>query len=170
MKIIAVSDSHGSESELISIVRKHRSAEVVIFCGDGNHDIDTVRMRFPEKMVYAVKGNCDWYCSYPNVEELDLCGKHILITHGHVFGVKNGYYTISIFGRSRKADIVVFGHTHKQVSAVDGNMLLVNPGSVADKGCYSIITIDEKSGEIRVDEYPHSEYGPVILRQQKSTH
>lgn len=163
MKIIAVSDSHGSTSELADIIKKHRRAEVVLFCGDGHSDLAAVRASFPDKMFYAVKGNCDWYCDFPLVEEVTLCGKKILLTHGHMHGVKEGYYRICAFGHSQNADIVVFGHTHKQLTTVDGNMLLMNPGSVGYRGSYSIIEINEKTGRITVTEYPNSEFGPVVL-------
>lgn len=163
MKILVVSDSHGDESSFENAIKKHRSAEVVIFCGDGHRDFQTMRLLHPDKAFIGVAGNCDWYCDLPFVQETELCGKKILITHGHMHGVKDGYERIASFGRSNQADIVLFGHTHKQLATVEGGMLLLNPGSIGYRGNYSIIEINEKTGRIKATEYPDEDFGPIII-------
>lgn len=155
MKFIVTSDSHGEFMAMRDIILKHNNADVIIFCGDGSKDIDEIRYTFPEKMVISVRGNCDWYCDNPDVQEITLCGRKIFITHGHIFGVKQGYQRIIQRGQSINADIVLFGHTHQQFSSFEGNMLLLNPGSIGHKQ-YSTIEIDENSGKIKVTEYPYN--------------
>lgn len=162
MKIIVISDSHGNYNVLKDIILSHSDAEVILFCGDGNRDIDEVRRVFPEKMFISVKGNCDWYCNNPDVQEITLCGKKIFITHGHIFGVKQGYSRIINHGHSINADIVVFGHTHNQFSSVEGGMLLVNPGSAKYYKQYSIIEIDD-NGKIKLTEYPKHMLGSMEI-------
>ena len=61
MKIIVVSDSHGNVDELSRIVLMNGSADIVVFCGDGYRDIQSVRGMYPDKMYVTVKGNNDWY-------------------------------------------------------------------------------------------------------------
>lgn len=163
MKIIVFSDSHGDLTEMRAALKKHRHADVVAFCGDGCSDIQRIRMEFPDKQYYAVCGNCDWYCNEPNIQEFQLVGKNFFVTHGHLFGVKQGYDRIINLGRQNGFDIILFGHTHKQLTSVEGGILLVNPGSIGYGGCYTIIEINEDTGKIKATEYPHDEYGPVIL-------
>lgn len=163
MKIIALSDSHGDEASLHEIIKKHRSADLIIFCGDGCSDINRMKMLFRDKPFLCVKGNCDWYCDFPLIQDIELGGKKILVTHGHMFGVKDGTSRIVDMGHQNNADILIFGHTHKQLTSVEGNMMLINPGSVGYKGTYTIIEINEQTGKIKATEYPHDDYGPVVL-------
>ncbi len=163
MKILALSDSHGDEASLHEVIKKHRSADLVVFCGDGCSDINRMRTIFHNIPFLCVKGNCDWYCDFPFIQNIELGGKEILVTHGHMFGVKEGYSRIINLGRENNADIVIFGHTHKQFTSVEGRMLLVNPGSIGYRGNYTIIEINETTGKIKATEYPDDDYGPVIL-------
>ena len=67
------------------------------------------------------------------------------------------------FGQQEKADIVLFGHTHHQLTTAESRMLIMNPGSVGFGGQYGLIDIDEKTGKITALEYPDSQYGPVVI-------
>ena len=163
MKFLVFSDSHGDMAAMSSVMRKHRSAEVVMFCGDGCNDLAKLRMDHPDKAFFAVSGNCDWYCSEPNIQEFEVAGKIIFMTHGHLFGVKQGTDRIISLARQNGYDIVLFGHTHKQLTSVEGGMLLVNPGAVGYSDSYTIIDIDEITGKIKAVEYPDNDFGPVII-------
>ena len=163
MKIIAMSDSHGETAAMHEIVQKHRTADLIAFCGDGSSDIAAIRSMFPDKAVLAVRGNCDWYCDLPYYQEIELCGKKIMITHGHLLGVMQGYQRIIDYGHSNGIDIMIFGHTHKQMTSVEGRMLLVNPGSVGYSRKYTLIEIDDQTGKMTATEYPDNMYGPTII-------
>ncbi|MDD6490147.1 MAG: YfcE family phosphodiesterase [Clostridia bacterium] len=163
MKILVLSDSHEKTTQLETIIRLNSAAEVVVFCGDGNGDIEDMRHIYPEKMFISVRGNCDWCCNVPDREEITLCGKKIFITHGHLYGVKQGLSRITEYGHSINADIVLFGHTHQQIVTVDGSMLLMNPGSLGFNAEYGIIDIDD-SGKITAQEYPPYPLGKAVIQ------
>ncbi len=163
MRIIVFSDSHGDPSGMRSALRKHRHTDIVAFCGDGCKDIAEIRAAFPDKEYFSVCGNCDWYCSEPNIQEFEVAGKKIFMTHGHLFGVKQGTDRIISLARQNGYDIVLFGHTHKQLTSVEGGILLVNPGAVGYSDSYTIIDIDEITGKIKAVEYPDNDFGPVII-------
>ncbi len=163
MRIIVFSDSHGDPSGMKSALKKHRHVDVVAFCGDGCNDLEEIRNSFRDKEYFAVCGNCDWYCSEPNIQEFEIAGKVIFMTHGHLFGVKQGTDRITDLARQNGYDIVLFGHTHKQLTSVEGGILLVNPGSVGYSDRYTIIDIDEDTGKIKAVEYPDDDFGPVII-------
>lgn len=163
MKILVFSDSHGDVESMKDALKKHRSAEVILFCGDGCRDVSAAMSGYNDKAFYSVCGNNDWYCNSPNYLTLELAGKKVFMTHGHLFGVKLGTERIVNLGRQNGADIVLFGHTHKQLTTVESGMLILNPGSIGFTGNYSIIEIDEKTGKIKAVEYPNDKFGPVIL-------
>lgn len=165
MIILVFSDSHGSASEMNRIIRRNKSANVIAFCGDGHGDIEKLQAQYPEKQFYCVKGNCDWYCDFPSLLTVTLCGKKFVITHGHCQYVKQGTDHLVSLGRQENADIILFGHTHSQLTTVEDGILLVNPGSVGYHSEYTTIEIDEKTGRITVREFPDEQYGPVIINK-----
>lgn len=164
MKILVFSDSHGHSQAMSSAIRRHKSAEVIVFCGDGHRDIAELQERMPDKMFLRVKGNCDWYCEDPLMMTFTLCDKKLLITHGHAQYVKEGLSRLIALGHQEKADILLFGHTHRQLTTADGNMLVMNPGSIGFDETYGMIEIDETTGKITANEYPDSQFGPVVIR------
>lgn len=164
MKILVFSDSHGNYYDMKRAINRHKNAEVIFFCGDGHNDIQTMQAEFPNRQFYSVKGNCDWYCDFPMLLTVTLCGKKILVTHGHAHAVKEGLYRLASLGHQENADIVLFGHTHHQLTTADGKMLIMNPGSIGFDETYGLIDIDEKTGTITAVEYPNSEFGPVVIK------
>ena len=164
MKIIAFSDSHGDHFNMEKALRKHSDAEAVIFCGDGHNDINDVMKHHPDKTFYCVKGNCDWCCQFANLVTFTIAGKKILVTHGHVQRVKESLMQLTYLGEQEKADIVVFGHTHQQLTVFESNIILINPGSVGNAGQYTTIEINEATGETTVKEFPHSKFGIFTIK------
>jgi len=163
LKIIAFSDSHSDHFDMEKALKKHSNANAVIFCGDGHGDITDVQKHHPDKTFYCVKGNCDWCCPFPNLLTVTLAGKKFLVTHGHIQRVKESLMQLTYLGQQEKADIVVFGHTHQQLTVLESNMILVNPGSVGYAGQYSTIEIDEKTGSVTVKEFPPNKYGTFTV-------
>ena len=57
--------------------------------------------------------------------------KKIFITHGDLYGVKDGMTNIYYKGKEVEADIVLFGHSHiHQITEYD-NIIFMNPGSIS---------------------------------------
>ena len=163
MKLLVFSDAHGNETPMFHAVRRHKEATHIFFCGDGHADFENLRLRFQDKTFYAVRGNCDWCCDHPMLMTVTLAGKKILMTHGHAQMVKGGLDHLTALGHSEQADIVLFGHTHRQLTTADSRMLICNPGSIGFNDEYTLIDIDESTGRITATEYPDNQYGPVII-------
>ncbi len=134
MRILVVSDTHGDAGNLRRVLLQQRKAEVVIHLGDGEEEMDALRGSFPEKMILQVRGNCDWGSQLPLFGEITLEGKRIYYTHGHIHRVKYGYYEIAAAARERKADIVLFGHTHTPLQEYEDGLYMLNPGSLSGYG------------------------------------
>ena len=164
MKIIVFSHSHGNHFDMEKALRKHSDAKAVIFCGDGHNDINDVRRHYRDKTFYCVKGNCDWCCEFPTVIAVTIAGKKFVITHGHVQRVKESFMQIAYLGQHENADIVTFGHTHQQLTVLESNMILLNPGSVGYAGQYSTIEIDEETGSVTVKEFPPNKHGTFVVK------
>ncbi|MGL5950700.1 MAG: YfcE family phosphodiesterase, partial [Cetobacterium sp.] len=115
----------------------------VIFCGDVTDDAEELSYVYKDIPFVIVKGNCDYY-DRKNEEEilLELMGKKILVTHGHLYQVKQGYIDLEIRTREVGADIALFGHTHRPYLK-EGEVILFNPGAVVN-GEYGIIDISEE--------------------------
>ena len=124
MKILVLSDSHSS-----SIKIDLSSFDYAFHCGDRGFS------KLSDDVIY-VKGNCDFSGDKEKLVEIN--GKKIFITHGNLYNVKINYMNLYYKALELKADIVLFGHTHKQIVFSEDNILFINPGAYED-GCYAII-------------------------------
>ncbi len=145
MKILVVSDTHGDTYSLKTAINSKPEAEVIIHCGDGNSEFESLRALYPEKHFIGVKGNCDLFTSASNVETITLEGKKLFITHGHIYNAKYGLYNLVCAAREADADLLLFGHTHNALEDYDDGLYIVNPGSCHGYGgSYAYIDITEK--------------------------
>lgn len=155
MDILVFSDSHGKNSDMFSVIRRHRSAEIVFFLGDGLWDMTDFTAEFPDRMLYAVRGNCDMFSGDTPAETvISLAGKRFFLCHGHTTGVKSGLTALEERAIREKADVALFGHTHEAftsyISDAEHPFYLMNPGSISrspdGKAHYGLITI--QNGEL----------------------
>lgn len=155
MKIGVISDSHGSEKNILEVIKKFNNVDAIFHLGDFGKDIDLLK-RYVDK-VYYVLGNCDYMSEGVNELFLELEGVKILLTHGHKYGVK---YTIDrLYYRALelKANLVVFGHTHIPMNIEVDGLQILNPGSITfPKGnlgkSYAIIDIIEDKIDVNIYE------------------
>lgn len=78
--------------------------------------------------VTAVWGNTDGFDvrnAVPEVGELELAGRRVVVTHGHQLGSPTpGALQLTHAG----ADIIVYGHTHRPTKREVDGCLVLNPG------------------------------------------
>jgi phosphoesterase, MJ0936 family len=111
-------------------LNKNRNVDMVIHLGDCVGDILKLQKLFESISFEFVSGNNDWSREYPREKTLELEGKKIFITHGHMYNVKYDYQRIAARGRAINADAVFFGHTHEPEEFFSEGMLVLNPGSI----------------------------------------
>ena len=117
MRLLVTSDSHRAAGNLLDIVELHlEDSDVLLFLGDGENDLENVRMLYPRLHILQVAGNCDWGSDLPAWGTAKLGGKTVLYTHGHPFHVKFGLAELEQAAREAHADICLFGHTHQQMT------------------------------------------------------
>jgi uncharacterized protein len=153
LRIGVVSDSHGNLFMLDRALSMMKDADMFIHLGDHCFDMDKIAEKY-NKPYETVTGNNECVSSPEYEKTLVLGGKRIFITHGHNHSVYYGVDRLYYKGLEEDADIVLFGHTHIQSLNREGNIIILNPGSVSRPrdsmpGC-AVITIDGK-GEIDVE-------------------
>ena len=139
MKILVLSDTHGDTWRLREIFSRERGISLCVFLGDGERDLEPF-FPMPDVPLLAVRGNCDFYSSFPPSLITEEGGKTIFITHGHEQHVKYGLAWLRDAARQAHADIALYGHTHVPVQEYDDGLYLCNPGSVRN-GDYAVLEI-----------------------------
>ncbi len=153
MELLIFSDSHGrSERIEEALERQLRAPAAVLFAGDGLRDLQNID--FGRSALYEVAGNCDWFASDTPAERLLFWEGHkLLLTHGHLYGVKHGYGTLLSHAVKEDIDLVVFGHTHTPCCEVfsagttlfgktlERPIYLFNPGSLGDSGRFGTLML-----------------------------
>jgi putative phosphoesterase len=133
--LAAVSDTHGRESPRLEGRTREAvgAADVVVHAGD--FTTPAVLDGFEAACeLRGVTGNND----PPALEErlpaertVEWAGLRVAVVHGH----EHAEVGLSMLGRERGVDLVVFGHSHAP-GFEDGAVPLLNPGSHADpRGC-----------------------------------
>lgn len=133
MKLLVFSDSHGMAA-LYAAKRsekpQRRGCRHFSRPEQGQNDFQMMRALFPNIAFYSVRGNCDLGCADVPVREiLDLDGAKIFCTHGHLYHVKSGLYTVVCAAREAGANLLLFGHTHEALETYDDGLYILNPGS-----------------------------------------
>lgn len=147
MRVGVVGDIHGSYCELKKVLAQMGEIDHLLFTGDGVRDIDRLKEE-TGILVRGVKGNCDFAVGFSEVEIFYLDQYKVLLTHGHLFGVKSGLTRISLLAQEKGVDLVVFGHTHLPLIDEWNGIKLFNPGTLYRERSYlglsyGIIETDE---------------------------
>ncbi len=151
MKILVISDTHGSCRNLNRVLERTGDADILIHCGDVEDD-EALICQMAGCPAYMVSGNNDHFTDLPEERLLEIGGKRIFIAHGHTYGVFLNTQRIYEEGVARDADLVFFGHTHRPMIKQKGKILLFNPGSLSyprqegRRPTYGVVTIDNKGG------------------------
>ena len=83
MKILVFSDSHRSWSGMIQAIDEQKPDQV-IHLGDLISDAEEISYLYPKLPVCMVPGNCDGWTTDPLERQFMVCGKRVLLSHGHV--------------------------------------------------------------------------------------
>jgi len=123
-RIGLVSDTHGMfRPELFQALA---DVELILHAGDVGSDeiLDQLETIAPVRAVY---GNTDAPGRPLLRESIEMAidGVRIHVSHGHEVGSPNPERLAAKYD----ADVIVYGHTHRQLIARVGERLIVNPGA-----------------------------------------
>lgn len=156
MKLLIVSDSHGDDQILQTLVEHYEGqVDALIHCGDSELSwTDPLRSHF-----IIVQGNMDFDQDFPLQETTTIADQKILVVHGHRYGVNFGLEQLSLLAQEQAANLVFYGHTHQLACVMDQGRLFLNPGSISQprgrfvslRGTYAIVEVAD--GQIQVQYY-----------------
>lgn len=151
MKILVISDTHGHNKNVEEVLRRVKPIDMLIHCGDVE-GCERHIQELAECPCHFVRGNNDYFSDLPGEKIFNIGRYKVMVTHGHRYGVSMNTAMLEEEARSRKADIVMFGHTHRPYLAQRAGLTLLNPGSLSyprqegREPSYLMMTI-EKNGE-----------------------
>ena len=127
MRLGLIADTHGLVRP--GVHELFAGVDAIVHAGDvgGAEVLDELGLLAP---VTAVYGNVDGGTlrqRLPQVAELAVDGFQIVVTHGDQFGSPTPAKLKAAYPR---ADVIVFGHTHKPlIESLDDFTVVVNPGA-----------------------------------------
>ncbi|HEX6307471.1 MAG TPA: metallophosphoesterase family protein [Longimicrobiales bacterium] len=126
MRVGLISDTHNHLRA--DVFRVFAGVDLILHAGDvGSRDIITELEAIAP--VHAVVGNTDSRALRPRVQDeldLELEGNRVVVVHGHVLGSPTARLLHAAWP---EADVIVYGHTHRQRIDRIGDCLIVNPGA-----------------------------------------
>lgn len=149
MRILIVSDTHGSLRNFDEIIEREKKIDMLLHLGDieGDDDYMEAVMDCP---VHVVAGNNDFFSGLPGELEIEVGKYKVFMTHGHGYYVSADTKRLKQAARARGADIVMYGHTHRPEIDLEDDVITINPGSLSyprqpgRKATYIVMDISAK--------------------------
>jgi len=135
--LTVVSDTHSVRGHELEgrTLQAVREADLVIHAGDFMRAPVLDAFEDEARTVRGVYGNNDdseIRERLPEARTVDYEGFRFAVTHR----VSGGPTELTLFGRERDADAVIYGHSHKPAVDTSGELPLINPGSHAQPRGY----------------------------------
>ncbi|WP_318568006.1 metallophosphoesterase [Salinigranum marinum] len=130
--LVVVSDTHARTDHRLAgrTLDAVREADLVVHAGDFNREPVLDAFHDVSTELLGVYGNTDDDAvrdRLPRARNFEYGGLTFAVTHTR----RGGPTALSLFGRERDADVVVFGHSHRPMLDRSGPVALLNPGSHA---------------------------------------
>ena len=137
-RMIVVSDSHGDEDSLRAAFEQassHGRIDIAVFLGDGARDFESIIPELWDRGIvcYTVKGNNDWASFDQNEVLFSVNGVKVFACHGHTRQVKYGMDRLWYAAREHEAQVVLYGHTHREKIDLEYGIYFINPGAVCER-------------------------------------
>ena len=151
MKIVILSDSHGSFGAMTKAIDAEGGVDMIIHAGDVVRDAEDLMIMYPMQRIVYVKGNNDfWERDAADERFFEFDGVKFFVTHGHNYGVKYSLAKLNAHAKSLGADVCVFGHTHCAYNETVNDVMMVNPGSAVRS--YAVLETNGGKPEIKICE------------------
>ncbi len=130
MRVMIVSDTHGRHGGLDAALEQEGKIDLLLHLGDvedGEHYIEAIA----EYPVHIIAGNNDYFSYLSKEKEIKIGKYRVFMTHGHEYYVSMNTKRLRQEASVRGVDIVLFGHTHKPYIDTEGDVMVINPGSLS---------------------------------------
>lgn len=150
MKALVLSDSHGRALNFSRAVEIEKDCKLVFFLGDGVRDFEQVKKDFPNREFIGVCGNNDFSCELDDFAYKYVEGNTIIACHGHTVSVKRSLLPLLEKAESVRANIALYGHTHRSDCFYDSysKIYAINPGALCN-GCYAVLTLEKGTFDVK---------------------
>lgn len=161
MKILVVSDTHGDSERLLEVADENKDFDVLIHLGDGERDFRDLEVKYPNKGLVYVGGNCD-YGIHPNEHVAIAKGQKFFCCHGHRYGVNYGIELLANAAIENECGFALYGHTHVPKIETLNGVQVMNPGSLTlprggSKRSYGVIEISDR-GDVQMQIVPFEKW------------
>jgi putative phosphoesterase len=129
MKLAILSDTHGNYPLAVKVLESLGQLDYIIHLGDTTDDAEMIELALGRELI-KLSGNCDTSKKYPELIITTIAGKKVLLSHGDQFMVKSGLNLIQQRVKQEKADVVLYGHTHRPAILSIEDVLFINPGTM----------------------------------------
>ncbi|MCR5040557.1 MAG: YfcE family phosphodiesterase [Clostridia bacterium] len=140
MRLLVISDSHGSVRNCAEILRREPEAEAIFHLGDGVSDLETLSSLIGSRPVCSVEGNCDFDSPRPKTLEAEFGDVKVFACHGDMLYVRHDLDMLESAARGAGARLALYGHTHIQRRDHRDGLEFFNPGA-AMSGFYGVVDI-----------------------------
>lgn len=151
MRVLIVSDTHGNAYNFNKVIEANGVPDMVIHLGDAEGREYYLKELAPCPFE-LVAGNSDENTNLPEEKVIELAGKKIWLTHGHLHCVTWKLDYLVEKAEEMGVDMVMFGHTHMPMLELEAyGIPLINPGSLTNprqpdkRPSYIYMDIDEKN-------------------------
>lgn len=139
-----VSDAHRDTRSIQRLLETMPAVDGLCFLGDCSADgvllRDGLAALQPKAAFYAVAGNNDLNSLDPREVLLPMGGYRIVLTHGHMYRVKQQLDLLTYHALEAQAGAALFGHTHCPLVEYAHGVLLLNPGALCN-GRYALLDV-----------------------------
>ncbi len=145
MRILVISDSHGSLRNIEKAIEAQPTAKNIIFLGDGIDEVESAEEIYSDRIFHKVAGNCDFTSMERGERTVTVGGTKIFFTHGHYMRDRG---LLLKRAEQEGAKIALCGHTHIAEVGYEKGIHYMNPGSLSRprdmmSGSYGVIDITD---------------------------
>ncbi len=147
------SDTHGLLAKVPAALDRAGALDGFLHLGDFGSDAERIFRLLPVPH-HAVRGNCDYSGSLPKQLVVTFEGASLLLLHGDAYAYR-GTYALALLAEENRCRAVLFGHTHTPLLAAQGEVLILNPGSLSCPRCgsapsFAVLTIDGRDVHAKI--------------------
>ncbi len=156
LKILLVSDNHLDKNVLIDLFNIYQDMDLYLHSGDSEMNSEDI---YP---FSSVKGNCDYFSSFPNKLIITTPIGNILMKHKLIISEEE----------IKKDDIKIFvhGHTHIPEIRKEQNLIVLCPGSLnfpRSKYQRTYMILEIKNETLTINLYSFEDKKILISKQYR---
>ena len=129
LKVLIISDTHRRDHLFPRILDAEAPIDMLVHAGDLEGS-EFYYEAMTDAEFHCVAGNNDLFSDVPDEDEFMIGPLKAFLVHGHQYRISMTDSLLIEKARSRGAQVLIYGHTHRPVAENRGGLLVLNPGSL----------------------------------------